>query len=215
MLHELSIKSHFGPSMKRSSVLLLFLLFVQLSFSGTGNSQQLETTEVDGGSVYQIKSTLHRKWIVFNQVPCPLRLERAGINTPLELGKTSDEYSFKPSGSIRFQSGVKAFEIRFILYNVWGERIKTLIGTKIEDWEQGDEIKDLSAELGGWGIHDSGITSYVTCISFVARAITADGRIWRANIDEIVKGIAQLELESYNDVTLPSGRDPQITDKKQ
>jgi hypothetical protein len=103
-------------------------------------AEGIQATNLDGGTVttdlgfdvkVNEKSSLHRKWTVLNDPSCPMQLSDAGIRTSLH---ESRYYIFKAAGSAKTSTPVQAFEIRYLLYDVFGEHMQTLSSADIVEY---------------------------------------------------------------------------------
>ncbi len=102
-------------------------------------SAQVTTMKADGGSVItklglglniNPGSTVSRQFYIINEENCPLALSNTvGIKT----GYTNTGFYFCQSGMIVPSDSVTAFEIHHVLYNVFGDYIKTLSSINVTD----------------------------------------------------------------------------------
>ena len=67
---------------------------------------------------------------------------------------------------------VSAVEIRFILFDLWGEHMVTLVSTEVKDLSVGRH--SLDAE---WQSSEHDCSLFYASIGYIARVRTADGRI--------------------------------------
>jgi 4-hydroxy-3-methylbut-2-enyl diphosphate reductase IspH len=167
----------------------------------------LTVTAVDGGSVvtklgYGISvnqgSSLKRQWFVVNDSTCPLQLQNAGINTTYG----DRDYSFVPAGTAIAQEPIAALEVRFILFDIWGDHMKTLSGTDIRDLAAGATIK--LTQVGSWRAWENDVSHYVTAVAFVARVRAQNGRAWGANTQAILREVEAAKLKATQELLMPS-----------
>ncbi len=159
---------------------------------------KLKVSRVDGGSVitnlgYGIavnkNSSLRRQWFVINDPTCPLTLTGAGINTAY----SDRQYSFKPAGTITARKAVAAFEVRFMLFDIWGNHMKTLSGTELWDLKAGARL--ALSEVGSWRAWETDVAKYLTAVGFIAHARTADGRPWAADTKALLREVDAVKLK--------------------
>ena len=79
-------------------------------------------------------------------------------------------------------SKVSAVEVRFIPFDIWGEKNTTLSSTSIEDNGIG-----LWSDDGSWRASDSDAIQHYAMLGYVAQVKMASGEIKRANPDIVVK----------------------------
>ena len=79
-----------------------------------------------GGSVvtnlgYNIKvndgSKLARTWFIVNDNICPIQLSGSGITTSYD--SSDRNYAFNPYGRFEIKEEVAAFQVRFMLFDIW------------------------------------------------------------------------------------------------
>ncbi len=175
--------------MKKITLFALCLLYSIFSYS------QLTVTKKEGSSVVTklgmgIKvndgSTLKREQITINDATCPIQLSDIGIETAY----SSSSYSFKPTGSFTTKEPIAAYEIIHLLYNVFGEHIKSLSNTEISDINGQKEFSSYSS----WYASENNVSEYLICVSYVANVRTKEGKIWRYNFKALKEQLNNLEI---------------------
>lgn len=181
-----------------------------LSLSAIGALAQqsaLTVATLDGGSVttklgYGISvnagSSLRRQWFVVNDTGCPVRLDGAGINTTY----SDRDYSYSQVGTVTALQPIAAFEVRFVLFDIWGEHLKTLSGIELRDLQPQAVLK--LSETGSWRAWESEVTRYFTAVAFVARVRTQDGQAWAANTEAILMEADVARLKPTQDALIPT-----------
>jgi len=155
---------------------LVFAVSIQV------HAQQISSSIEDGGGVVvkaksinfimaNQQSSLWRTWVTVNDSDCPVALSKTGVNADY-----SDYFRFTPSGSASVQSDVVAFEVRFLIYDMFGNHIKTLSSTEVEDVSAGNSLDLRGGEWRAWGNEAS---EFLSSVSFVAYVREANGNIWR------------------------------------
>jgi hypothetical protein len=176
------------------------LAIVILCSCSTAISQSIQTTNLDGGSVVTelglgIKvnkdSSLRRTWIVLNDPSCPIQISDAGIQTTYV--EDDNGYRFRPTGSAKTSKPVRAFEVRYLLYDVFGEHLRTLSSTEVTDLSAGD-IFSLS-QSGSWYAPENDVSELLTVVVFVAQVRGDDGKIWRFDQKAIVDELGRIQLK--------------------
>ncbi len=194
-----------GLAMKR-----FYILIVSLLIASETNvfAQTIKVTTLDGGSVvteltYGIKvnrgSSLRRTWVVLNDPRSPVQLKGVGVLTRY---KSNGGYSYIPTGSLSAREAISAIEVRFLLFDVFGEHIKTL---------SGDEVTEILAnkpfkveEIGSWRAWESDVSALLTVVAFVGHVRTKTGTIWRYNSGAIEKELNKIRLKVTSGVLEPT-----------
>ena len=181
--------------MKAINLLIVFSLFSLLSFA------QIQVGKKDGGSVVTklglgVKvndgSSLNREYVILNDANCPVQLTDAGIET--SYGERS--YAFKPIGTLSVKEPIAAFEVNFVLYDVFGEHIKTLSGKEITDVGSNANL----SKIGSWYATENQVSEYLICVGYVAKVRTQKGTIWSYDYKAIKEQLEKLKIafeESY------------------
>lgn len=179
-------------------VVTLSLLAGARADLGAQESAGITRTVVDGGSVIvrlsqniqlNEKSTLTRTWVTLDDPESPLMLETVGANARW----VEREYVYELNGRITARAPIQAFRVRVVLYDAFGNHMKTLSGTEMRDMGQGLAIN--AHEIGRWRATESELSRYLTSVSFVDQVRTTDGRIWIYSESAIRDRLEQLALE--------------------
>lgn len=163
--------------------LMMIVAISILVISTSAFAQPLQISIEDGGTVVtdrpglRVKvnenSSLHRTFIVINDPNCPVQLDSTGIRTSY-----SDlSYSYWPSGIVKANEAISALEIRYLLFDMFGNHIKTLSALEVADIDYGKEIRFRGTS--SWQAQESGVIQLLTIVSFVGNVRKADGSIWR------------------------------------
>lgn len=159
-------------------------LVVAASVLASGQSDRnLEVNQYDGGSValrttsgfLNQDSSLKRTWYVIDDTNSPVRLDRAGIIPHLDE-KQKIQY-FVPIGTVFPRQAISAVEVRYVLFNVWGERLRTLSLTRLADSSTHTDLRTGS----DWPALELEASQLVNVVTFVARVRMADGQVWAYN----------------------------------
>jgi hypothetical protein len=185
--------------MKRSVLLLILAVLQAAACRGQAVRVPhiLEVEELDGGTVVtklsnriQVNegSSLHRKWFVLNDSTCPMRLLGAGITTVYKAGSdySIGEYQYQAEGSVRPSVPVQAYEIRFVLLDVFGSHMRTLSLSRISDVRE----SDLLGPQGHWRAWENDVSELLTVVAYVANVRLTDGSVWTFDPRAV---LAQLE----------------------
>lgn len=184
--------------MKQALSLLLLIIGLKAFSQG-----KLEITTLDGGTVVtklsgniavNKGSSLNRTWIVINNPSCPAQIDGVGINAVY----TGREYNFKPVGEISAKEPITAYEIHHVLYNVFGEHVKTLSNQDVVDID----TKTGFSEYASWYASENQISEYLIAVSYVANIRTAKGIVWQYGPSVIEEELRKIRL-TYNSDYFP------------
>ncbi len=175
--------------MKKSILITIILFYSFQSFS------QLIVDKKEGSSVVTklpmgIKvndgSTLKREYIIINDTNCPIQMVNVGIETLYAASK----YKFNPIGFLKSKETIVAYEVVHLIYNVFGEHIKSLSNTEIIDFEGEKTFSDYLS----WYASESNVSEYLICVSYVSNVRTKSGKIWHYNFKALKEQLNKLEI---------------------
>ena len=178
----------------RGLAAMAVLLCVGSLVAQEGGEARMQVHEEDGGSVavrtangmLNQDSSLKRKWYAIDDKNSPVSLDHAGVFCRFDE-KEKVQYLL-PVGTVSPKQSVSAVEVRYLLFDVWGERFRTLSVTRLTD-------SSTSIDLGDnrrWPVSQSEVSQFLTVVAFVARVQTEGGRIWKFDADRILAQIRAL-----------------------
>lgn len=143
-------------------------------------------TSLSSSIVLNSGSSLNREWISITHTALPVSLVGTpGITTKYEVGGrySNGEYQYVAKFSINVTEPITAIEIRFLTFDIWGERGKSLVSTEVEDYAVGQH------ELTGtWHIYgENEASEYYASIAYIAKVRTKDGRVLTADVRPVVE----------------------------
>lgn len=156
-----------------------------LIISGLCQAASAETIRLSGGpmkfdTVYGIMvnegSSLKREALIVQDKRLPARITDFDVQISLY-----DNWQYEIDYSVEFDAPITAVEVRFIPFDIWGDKGTPLSSTTIQDINQGMWLDD-----GAWRISESDAVHHYAMIGYVAQIKTADGRIIKANPDLVV-----------------------------
>jgi hypothetical protein len=159
----------------------------------------LQVEELSGGSMvtdlgYGIQlnkgSSLQRRWFVINDPSCPVQLSGAGISTVYQSSSIGGDYKYKATGSATAGETVTAFEVRYLLFDVWGEHTRTLSDTQVSDLGAQIALKDT----GSWAAWENDVSEVFTVVSFVARTRRPDGTVWQYDAASLLQQVEKIKV---------------------
>lgn len=145
-------------------------------------------------------STLEREWFVIRDENAPAYLSRAtGVDVEYQSGQkySSGHYAYRAFYQVTPKEPITAFEIRILVFDVFGKLVRTLSTTRIVDAEA--EVRDDSE----WRLWSEAEASEVFgSISYIAQVRTASGRVYEADriaiLDQarkVTKRLTESDLE--------------------
>ena len=160
-----------------------------------GTDAKVKTTKIDGGSVSNEESTLRREWVAVHDDELPVDLEGTpGVLAARRTVLTRTFYTYESSYIINVTEPVVAVEVRFILFDVWGERTRVLSATEVRDFAVG--VHELD---GTWDrISANEVSEHYASIAYVAAVRTAAGEIYRADSEAVIS-VAQEYMSDFTD----------------
>ncbi|GIW44045.1 MAG: hypothetical protein KatS3mg077_1327 [Candidatus Binatia bacterium] len=194
--------------MRRRSILVLTFTLLSVPAS---LAQTINVTTADGGSVVTelgygtgIKvnknSSLRRSFVTFNDPACPVQLNSSGVTT--QYDGLNRSYYYRPLGTLTSNEPVSAIDVRFLLYDVFGDHIRTLGATYVGDIATNDAFQ--LGDIGSWRAWENEVRELYTIVSFVARVRTQSGKIWRYNEKVIGEELNKVRLKVSSGVLEPS-----------
>lgn len=152
---------------------------------GTGGPMSLDLgygVEVNEGS------SLSREWVIVNDERLPVALANFEAETRID----DRNWIFDIDYGIRVSEPIIAIEVRFIPFDIWGEDLRTLSATDIQDLEAGEH--NLSGE---WRISESDAVQHFAMLGYVAQVKLESGAVLRADVDAVVEE-ARLFSEDFS-----------------
>jgi len=139
------------------------------------------------GVAFNKGSTLQRERVLLNLPSCPVQLTAS----TLSFGYEERGLRYKIHTTFQVQQPVVAVEIRHILYDVFGEHMRSLSETEATDYPAGEQAVD-----GAWGVlRDNDISEQLSAVSFVAKVRLADGKVWSFQMEPLIVALRSLNLE--------------------
>jgi len=183
---------------RRVAALFVCCLFVRL-FAEAQNVSPIMVTKESGGSIktslsatIQIndKSSLNREFIAVHNVSLPVDLVGTpGVRT-VYVDDRMGTYRYIAEVPIKVKEAVSAIEYRFILFDIWGDHVRTLTATVIEDLAP-DQVKSVSPK---WNVpfnSESEVSDHYASIGYIARVRTTAGRVVEADPAAVLNEVRQ------------------------
>jgi hypothetical protein len=132
-------------------------------------------------------STLQRERILLNIPSCPVQL----TSSSLRFDYQERGFKYKVQTGIQVQQAVTAFEIRHILYDVFGDHMQNLSNVEARDFAAG-----LNNVEGTWSAYrENDVTEHLTTVTYVAAVRFSDGKTWKFPLEPLMAALRGLNLE--------------------
>lgn len=145
------------------------------------------TTTLSFGIKVNPNTSLQREWITAHDSLSPADLSgTVGVVTVYREGGgyVSSGYEYQAVVPVTFKEDVTALEVRFVLFDVWGQFTKTLSETEVEDASAGT-TKTFRPR---WRILDENeVSEHYASLGYIARMRTKAGRVFEANYRPILE----------------------------
>ncbi len=162
--------------------------------SETPKSVPVTITRVDGGSItttlgYGIavakNSSLRREWIALHDPSMPVAFDGTpGVTTIYSAERYSGQYYYQAKFKIFTKEPVTAIQVRFLIFDVWGNHVRSLSFQQVTDIEAG-----VTRELEGrWSLYsENDVERHYASIAYVARVRLKDGRVVVASDEPVIE----------------------------
>jgi len=167
--------------------LFIFTFFVAII--GMATSQQYEVIIKDGDPVKIMineyvtinrYSSMLRKHIIVNDSNSPLRITDGGVI----LRSAGNDLLLSPFGHIQTVNGVTAYQINYILFDVFGKKFRSLEVITVQDAKENVK-KSISLDSLSWKSNQNEAEKYSISLAYVAKVRRADGVVWEANEESL------------------------------
>lgn len=177
---------------------LLLSLILMVGWS-LGHAQSLAVTRGAGKSVkldlgvgvtLNKESSLAREWIIINDPALPLQIESAQANPTYLPDRMRSEYRYSADYVLTTQAvGIKAYEIRFLILDVFGERQRLLSDSEVIDVAANGRRTNNSQ----WRLYSGAdaATAFYS-IAYIAAVRTDSGQILRTNPERVLAEIRKI-----------------------
>lgn len=142
------------------------------------------TTKLGYGIAVAEGSSLNREWIAIHDSAFPVDFEGTpGVRTVYKSERYSGQYRYLADFILVTRAAVRAFQVRFLTFDVWGNHVRTL---------SYEEVIDVPSEAskkftGEWSLYsENDVERHYASIAYVARVRLADGRVLHANDEPVL-----------------------------
>ncbi|KPN77161.1 hypothetical protein AEA42_09695 [Shewanella sp. Sh95] len=137
-------------------------------------------TELGYGIVLNKESSLTREWITIHDDSLPVDIVgTTGVSTSYQ----DRNYQYVAEYSIKTKEDISAIEIRFLIFDIWGNHVTNLSATDIED-TKAEVTKTTSSKWNEYS--ENRVSEYYASIAYISQVRTADGRVIKANPETVL-----------------------------
>lgn len=157
-------------------------------------------TSLSYGIVLNKNSSLSREWITIHDNALPISFsDTIGIKSVYQSSDRSGGYRYQSSFSLEAKEPISAFEVRFLLFDLWGKHIKTLSFTEISDFENSKLF------VGEWrAYNENEVSEYYASIAYIARVRTQSGKILEGNASTVLEEARKFSKKFTEDALNPT-----------
>lgn len=155
------------------------------------------------GIVLNKESSIERIWITVQDPIMPVEFKSAvGIKTNHIFGSDIGDYEYSAVLQLTARQPVSAVEVRFMLFDIWGQNKRNLVVTEILDMAPG-----ITREFNPkWRISAEGeAAQHYASIAYISRVRTKDGKVFAANGEFILEQARKFSAQ-FKEVDLESNK---------
>lgn len=161
-----------------------------------GGSIKTELRTRGGGGIFvNESSSLRREWITVHEDSVPADIVGT---TGVKLAFITDEFFYTAAWAIQTKEALTAVEVRFLLFDIWGNHMETLSTTKVTDFNDGGKL-----EFSGRWRHGVDAAEFYASIAYVARIRTKDGRVVNGDVRTVLE-----EARKFSKKFMPQDLEP-------
>jgi len=132
------------------------------------------------------ESSLEREFITVVDQTLPARLINCvGITTIYEQSTdfSPAKYVYSSSHAVRAIEEIRAFETRFLIFNIWGRHVRTLSTSEIADVASG-KVRHCDSS---WEVYsENEVAEHYASICFLAMVRTTSGLVFDADLEPVM-----------------------------
>jgi hypothetical protein len=172
---------------------LLIATMLSAIMSGQGPVGSIIVTRDPGGPMklelglgisLNKNSNLQREFIAIHDSSLPFEIiGTPGIATLFDRDNRGGSYKYAATVTVKAKEPITAFEIRFIVFDVWGSHVRTLSMSEIADVPAG-EVRAYPARWELYRENEAG--EHYASIAYVARVRTANSKVVDSDLATII-----------------------------
>lgn len=140
-------------------------------------------------------STLEREFITVIDKSLPAELTSCvGVTTIYKPGADyiAGQYMYAAKCDVKAFEDIRAFEIRFLMFNIWGRHVQTLTAAEIADVSAGT-IRQCKSE---WNLFsENEACEHYASIAYLATIRTATGQVYDADSEIVIAEAKQFSAK--------------------
>jgi hypothetical protein len=176
-------------------ILIVVLATAEASWAQAPTSKkEVVVTKAAGGSIQtklsesiivNKESGVVREWLALHDPSMPADLVGTpGVTTVYVPDRVRGEYQYKANPSVQAKEALAAVEIRFLVFDIWGQHVRTLLSDEIADMAPGSTRK-LSAV---WHLFsENECSKHYASIGYISRVRTKDGQVVDADPAPVIR----------------------------
>ena len=158
--------------------------------------QSVEIIRASGGSIQTFlssrirlneESSLEREFITILDRSLPVVFTGSvGVVTRYKEATdySASSYIYQAQAQVGFTEDIRAFELRYLTFDVWGKHIQTLSAVEIADVKAG-VVRDIKSE---WLLHfENEACAHYASIAYVAAVRTPEGKVLLGPADAAIR----------------------------
>jgi hypothetical protein len=150
-------------------------------------------TPLGRGIVLNKESSIERVWICVQDPAMPVEFkDPVGVKTVYTSRGDGGEYEYSAVVHLIARQPVSVVEVRFLLFDIWGQGTKNLVITEIMDLQPG-MTKEINPK---WRLpSETEAAQYYASIAYISRVRTKDGRVLATNSELVLEQARKLSAQ--------------------
>lgn len=182
---------------KKNLVIIVFVLLLTAPFVlANETNQYIQIVKNDGGKILgseepksNNKSSLRLEWYVLNDPTCPVQLIGAGVREYEQMGLYPLTYHYQTNIQMQALEPVTAYQVKFHLYNVFGQFLDNLIVYEVQDLEAKEIYQQEEFFTRATDQNPGTLLKVVAYLTYTRKS---DGSLWTYNKGSVTKIVEEL-----------------------
>ena len=132
-------------------------------------------------------SSLRRSWVTLNDTECPLTI----VEVAFPILQERRRFNLRAEGWMKPRVPISAFEIKVLLFDVFGRPMDSFSTTVIKDFDAGVRVRLWAS---GPEMRLGQVGELLTAMVLVANVRMQDGAVWQQSEGEIANSILRLGI---------------------
>lgn len=179
-------------------MLTRIVLLLALVLPVAASAQSLTVTRGTGASVkvdlamgiaLNKTSSLTREWVIVNDPELPLQIESGSAAPAYVQERGRGDYRYLADYTVKASEAVTAYEVRFLVLDVFGVRQRLLSVSELTDIAADASHRDT----GAWSLYsEADASTAFYSVAYVAAVRTANGQVYRARVPAVLAEIQKI-----------------------